>query len=518
MLNKIYIIFFAFILSIDAKDFTVASYNVENLFDLKYDGTEYDDYKPYSKYWDKSSYKNKLKNISQVINDLNADILTLQEVESKEAFTTLLKYVPQYKYHFFLKNKTSSVGVAIASIYPISKNERIIVDKNDLYSRDILKSTIIIENKPLIVYNNHWRSKRAKESQRIIYATSLKSDLDNLDKDTDYIITGDLNSNYNEYQTFKYDKKLNNTYGITGINQILNTTIEQNFVIKNKIFEYNKKVHYNLWLEIDKKNRFSSKFRGENNTPDNLLISNSLFDNQNISYIDNSFKVFKTNYLYKKNKIIRWNRYKKSGYSDHLPIIAKFSTKLQKYNFKYLLNNNVNRFNNSISSLYDIQQTDNYKLHNVTVIYKSDKIAIIKKENDRAIMIYKPHKNLKVSYGYDIVVTSIDEYNGLKEIKNISYIKKISKNSNYKRLYKDARSIDIFDLKYQNEVVKNLRGTYKKGYLYYRHNSKDMKVRLYFSGKLKRPQDGKIVTITQGHLGIYKSKIQIILYSKNDFN
>jgi len=247
----LYIFIFVFSFYLDARDFKVASYNVENLFDLKLDGTEYKEYKPNTKTWNKQSFLKKIDNIAQVINDLNADIIGLQEVESKEALNTLLKKTPQYKYHTFIKKQTSSIGVALLSIYPIKNIQKIDVDKYDNYGRYILKGTLAIENKNLIVYVNHWRSKKAPESKRIIYAMRLKKEIDSLDQNEDYIILGDLNSNYNEYQTFKYDKNLNDTFGITGINQILNTTENENFIQLRDMITSKKKIHYNLWLELN---------------------------------------------------------------------------------------------------------------------------------------------------------------------------------------------------------------------------------------------------------------------------
>ncbi len=507
---------FLFLFSLYAKDFKVASYNVENLFDLHYDGTEYKEYIPNTKTWDKRSFHNKIKNISQTINHLNADIVALQEIESKLALDKLLQSLSKYKYSKFIKNKTSSVGLAILSRYPIKRFKRVIIDKNDKYSRDILRVTITIENKDLMLYVNHWRSKRAEESKRIPYAIALKRDIDTLDKNTDYIILGDLNSNYDEYQSFKYNKKLNDTYGITGINQVLNTTIRANFVLKNKIANYDELVHYNLWLDLDIKNRFSSRYRGENDTPDNIIISEGLFDNKNISYVDKSFKVFKPAYLYK-NKINRWNMYRKNGYSDHLPIYAMFSTNIQKYDFAYISKDKTEK-NNTIKSLYNLQNVTNYPINNIIVIYKNKNIAIVKNEKGRSIMIYKPSNNLKLGYKYNIIVDEIDLYNGLKEIKKFSSKKELSYYEKYKNLYLDGRQIDLFDLKYQNEIIKNLRGKYKKGYLYFKNSNKKGKIKLYFYSKLKRPKDGDIITITSGHLGIYKSKVQIILYKESDFN
>ena len=526
-MKHLFLYLFLLQVTLNALDFKVASYNVENLFDLKYQGTEYKEYipcseaKPHSqntKCWNKKAYNKKFNNITKVINDLDSDIIALQEIESQIALKELIKNTPQYKYHKFLKSKSSSVGVALLSKYPIVKSSSIIVDKNDLYARDILKATVSIKNKLFIIYVNHWRSKRAKESHRVIYATALKNDIDKLDSSIDYIILGDLNSNYNEYQTFKYDKRLNNTYGITGINQILNTTIKGNFISKSDLLTYKKKVHYNLWLEINEKNRFSSMFKRGYDTPDHIIISPALIDNKNISYIYNSFKVFKPHYLYNNNKIQRWNRYKYSGYSDHLPIYASFSTSNQS---PQLFKNRIdsNSVEKTISSLYKIEQINkSIDLKNVVLIYKTNKIAVIKQLNNRAIMIYKPHNSLKLGYRYNITINEIDQFNGLKEITKISDIKKISSYKNYKNLYLNAIDIDLFSKKYQNEIVKNLKGTYKKGYLYFRDNVSLKRIKLYFDKKIKRPDNGKNITINSGHLGIYKSQIQIKLYRQSDFD
>ncbi|MCK5294933.1 MAG: endonuclease/exonuclease/phosphatase family protein [Arcobacteraceae bacterium] len=506
----------SFTLTLFSVEFKVASYNVENLFDLKYDGTEYKEFIPNTKYWNKKIYSKKLHNISKTIKHLNTDIIALQEIESQTAFDDLNKKLPSFRYSAFLKKMTSSIGVGIFSKYPIIDQKRIIVNKKDNYARDILKVTINIENKPVIIYINHWRSKRAKESYRIIYATALKNSIDKLHKDTDYLIVGDLNSNYDEYLTFKYDKKLNNTYDITGINQVLNTTLKGNFITKNNIQQSYKKVHYNLWLELKEKDRFSSKFRNNNNTPDHIIVSRGLFDNKNISYMDKSFKVFKPLYLYKNNKIKRWNNHKQTGYSDHLPIYASFTTST-KYvkKIKEIKPKNIN----SISHLYTIDTLNkNILLKDVIVIYKDNKISIIKEKNGRAILIYGNSNRLYLGCLYDIEVEQIDKYFGLKEIKSIANItNKKNLNIDIKKLYLDAKKIDIFDLKYQNEILKNLKGKYKKGYLHLNNKTKNHKIKLYFKKGIMKPNENSIITINQGHLNQYKSQIQIVIYKNSDF-
>lgn len=492
-------------------EFKVASYNVENFFDLHYNKTEYKEFKPYSKTWNKISFNNKLKNISKTIKDLDADILALQEIESKTVLKAIIRNNPQYKYSIFYKNKSSAIGLALISKYKIISSSTVLVDKYNKFSRDILKVKLLIQNKPLIIYVNHWRSKRAAESKRIKYALALKNDLEK-ESDKDYIILGDLNSNYNEYQSFKYDKKLNDTSGITGINQILNTTINKNFVHKSEILNFDEIVHFNTWLELQKNKRFSSKFRNYNNTPDNILLSSNLFDNHNISYVNNSFQVFTPKYLFKNKKIFRWNNKKNVGFSDHLPIYAYFSTKQQNFQFNNTKKTTLTK--NIISYLYDIEHISNYRLKNVTVLYKSQNIAVIKQTvDDKAIMIYKPSMALKVGYDYDLTVMALDEFNGLKEIKKISNVQENFKNKDFKKLHLDGDKIDLHNEYFLNNIVYNIQGIYKKRHLHF--NNK--KIRLYFKKGIKKPEDGDKISISSGHLSIYKSSMQIVLHREKDF-
>jgi predicted extracellular nuclease len=68
----------------------IATYNVENLFDLEKKGYKYKEYKPYTKsLWNKKNYKTKLNNIAKIIKDIDADIIALQEIHSLQALKDL---------------------------------------------------------------------------------------------------------------------------------------------------------------------------------------------------------------------------------------------------------------------------------------------------------------------------------------------------------------------------------------------------------------------------------------------
>jgi endonuclease/exonuclease/phosphatase family metal-dependent hydrolase len=508
-MKKLFFIFL-FICNLFANEFKVASYNVENLFDLQYDGSEYKEYKPYTKYWNNHSFIVKFNNTLKVIKSLNADIIALQEIENKNIFTKLVNKL-NYPYHYFAKKPKSAIGIGIMSKFPIINKEIIDTNKYDPYSRFILKTTHKINNKKFYVYSNHWPSKRGSESKRVAYALKLKKVLDKHDVLDDYIVVGDLNSNYNEFTTFKYDKKLNDTHDITGINQVLNTTLNGNFIEKKNILSFNENVHFNPWLELNTYNRFSSIYRGKNNTPDHIILSSSLFDNKNISYIPNSFSVYKEKYLFRNNKLYRWNHKKAKGYSDHLPIFATFTTKkINKFNISTKPKTSFSK----VSELYTIDTLNKpVTFNNLILLYKHKKHAILKQLNDRAILYYGDTQELKYDKVYSIKINKLDNYFGAKEIKGISIISQKNLQDTYKNNFIDTQNADLFNLDNQNEIISNLSGTFKKKYLYYENK----RIRVYFKKGVKKPKNNTKITISRGHISQYKSKIQIIIYSNNDF-
>ncbi|MDD2697555.1 MAG: endonuclease/exonuclease/phosphatase family protein [Arcobacteraceae bacterium] len=521
-MSKYFLFIFLFCIKLFALEFTVASYNPENFFDLQKDGTEYKEYIPNFSNWDKKAFTTKLNNTAKVINQLDADIIVLEEIENKNALLSLIK---KLKYHYFAfdKKPKSAIGIAVLSKYPILYKEIIDADSKSSFERNILKATIQIENKKFIVYANHWRSKKATESKRIKYALALQNYLKLKGFRDDYVIVGDLNSNYDEFITFKYDKTLNDTAGITGINQVLNTIIDGNFVAKENILSYNDMVHYNPWLELETKNRFSLQFRGENGTPDNIILSKNLFDNKGFSYIQNSFTVFKPDFLFtKRGTIKRWDSKKKDGFSDHLPIIAKFSTNNQSSIKVPSQKMKVAQKSPNILKIKDLYETitlnESITFHNLLVTYKSDKFSVLKGENnDRSIQYYNKENRLELGYFYDVKVSEIDDYFGNKEIRKLEVLKKKNKVSNIHSFYINGLSIDLEDPKYQNEIITNLKGIYKKGYLYYENKKGKQKIKLYFKKEMEKPKDGLFLVLQSGILATYKSKIQILINNEDDY-
>lgn len=336
-MRKILLLLIPFMLF--AFEFKVANYNVENLFDLKRDGNEYKEYIPNNRYgWDMKAYRVKLNNISQVLKDLNADIVALEEIENRNALKDLKAVLKikgvNYPYFAIADSKNSTVKPALLSKFPIIKKREIVVGHSKGL-RNILEVHLDIDGKELIVFVNHWKAKSSPESSRIKYAKALRKRIDKLRADQDFIIVGDFNENYNEYETIKRHRRLNDTHGVTAINHILGTILPDGKPVTEDIVKKinSTKYLYNLWYELPKKWRWSHIFKREKGAIDNMILPHAMFDNKSISYVDNSFDRFRRDYFFKRGRIFRWQmanrgkgRHLDRGYSDHLPIYAIFST------------------------------------------------------------------------------------------------------------------------------------------------------------------------------------------------
>ncbi|RUM69738.1 MAG: hypothetical protein DSZ07_04095 [Sulfurovum sp.] len=416
MLYSILKILFFFPVFLFSFDFKVASYNVENLFDMQYSGHEYQEYIPHKHGWNQKNFSKKLLNVSEVICEVNADIIGLQEVENQNVLDKLQKSLHgvgcSYKYSAISHKKYSAIQVALLSKFPIKSKKEINVNRGFRY-RNILEVKYIFNGTPLYIYVNHWTSKHSKESRRIRSARELKKRLLSLPKESEYILLGDFNSDYNEYQHM--EKKHNDTFGKTGINHILKTINSDEHFIRPSFFKKNAFEHYNLWLELANYKRWSHNFYGNKQGLDAIILPFTLFDGKGIDYIANSFYVLKKDYLFhKKGYIFRWEykhkHHQGRGYSDHLPIVASFSTKP----FKKLKKSTVR---GSIKSLHGKKTLFPMRLNGIKVISKEkNKVLVQEVHSKQTIFIYGVKESMLLGNSYDIVVYQRKLYKGNYEI------------------------------------------------------------------------------------------------------
>lgn len=513
------------------KDFSVMTWNVENFFDLNSNGTEYPEFIPNFKGWTKEAYETKLNNISEVIKDANPDILALQEVENEDALEALKTKLGTYDYSAITHKKNSAVQIALLSRFPIKQVEEI----GDGV-RPILKSTLDINGTDFVIYTNHWRAKPSPESKRVESAEDLKLDIAKIQDKTPYILVGDFNENYNE--CFNFDAKLNDTNGVIGLAHIIETAKskpnnECKLAAKADILiQSEPKLHYDAWLELNPSERWSEVFGKEYGTLDHIILSKNLFSDKGISYQDESFKVFKPSYMLKKGRPYRWNTANKTGeinegYSDHLPLIAKFSKSpfvpngnkvapLQKTENNTTAKTNQNGAKKiSINDIYKADELrGDFLLTNAVVIYKAENMAVIKEPKSRAIEVYNAPNEWSVGNSVDIRFSEAKKWHGKTEISKI-FDFNIGKKQDIQNMYLTAKDANLSDPKYENEIISGFEGLISRGKFYYGDNEQ---IKIYFKNKDIKPKGMTKIKINHAQISNYENEPQIIIRQNSDFS
>jgi endonuclease/exonuclease/phosphatase family metal-dependent hydrolase len=319
----------------------IGFYNVENLFDLFYNGNEYPEYRPGALGWNKQTQEIKLNNIASVIAAMSVDLVGLCEVENltalKDLQKTLKKQGVAYPYSAIADGRSGTAPCLLSKL-PISRFNRI-AGNGDLRNatRNILEADVGFCGRPLKIFVNHWPSKQHPESQRVAMAGALIERIRALPAGTEYVIIGDFNSDYDQWDKLRTEK-LDDTKGRVGINHVLGTIHGDPGRFESYVSEYdlcngkNRGMHFDPWLEVPERNRWSLQYRGSHQTLDHVLLPATLFDTIGISYCDRSFEPFTwKGKLLRDGVPFRWQMkgYGKrrfhagEGYADHLPVRAR---------------------------------------------------------------------------------------------------------------------------------------------------------------------------------------------------
>ncbi len=375
-----------------AKQFSIASFNVENLFDTKKSGYEYHEYVPNSKSgWNEKMLRIKIKNIARIIKDINADIISLQEVENKEVLKRLNLALGEKKYPYIYSSfKNRGLDIVLLSRYPIKEHNSYTILKR---FRPIHKVVVNIEGLHVNIFMNHWPSYKHPVKTRIKFAKKLKS---LYEKEKNYILLGDFNSPLNK------NKKGWGT--------------EVELVSKD---------NQNLWFDTPYNDRYSYKFYKIRNAIDHIIVSKSMYRR----YIEGSFNVNRFDYAIDKyGNANRWKISDKGkgkhlgyGYSDHFAISAIFTTKKLKKTFpKEIELKNLLKHNGRV----------NYLIKDVMVINKNKYGVLIEDKRRDKIFIYRPDCSFEVGEIYSLHVKQVTKYKGKKEIVLLDFNSCLDKISN----------------------------------------------------------------------------------------
>lgn len=355
------------------QDYSLVTYNVENLFDA--DGlAEYSDYLPTNRegapQYTPAHVLTKIKHVVQVMqayeNGLGPDILTLVELESDfspndHGFVDPADFLGQYAYTTIDRMLGEEFNTDVAKLpsewlllkafqdagvgpYELEVGEPPLgddgkpssVQKNVVYSkfpilsertklheteraRPILEVWIDIEGIDLAVFVNHWKSgagSASMEEIRVQNAQVLAKRIQELASEMqtyDIVLAGDFNSDYNQ--------KTRYSFSTTGLQDVLDVKGDEALMLETA--RQGTLDWYNLWYEWPLEKRGSDIYRGYWGTLMQIIVSNTLYDNQGLSYVDQSFRVddFGFNTYSGSGTPKRWSFYGQgTGYSDHLPL------------------------------------------------------------------------------------------------------------------------------------------------------------------------------------------------------
>ena len=346
-----------------SKNISVASYNVENLWDGVASNTDdnwqnflesleekknmflpktiqYDDYsQARSNWYDPSILKSKVVNFIEVLRLSGyPTIVGLQELESSgnhslvfdlpfDGHRSLRDRLKELGYHYILlgkqeKQNPTSVTTAFISKIPMQAQQSVLVNQGKFSAsdRDVQVVKVKIHAQDLLIFNVHLKSKSGGgERHRLATAQLIKERIKKEKKLHPYveiILLGDFNASYEE--------KPMKALGSTGDETLMTQEATNQF--------------YNLWYELEKEQRWESVFNGVKGRLSHILISDTLYNKQGLQYLEESFHVVGhhksqkalinsqgTPYRWQIQK--HWNRKVKHigrGYSDHLPIVAHF--------------------------------------------------------------------------------------------------------------------------------------------------------------------------------------------------
>ena len=300
--------------------YTIAFYNLENLFDINDDQkTLDDDFTPDGKKkWNAKRYLRKLKKLSSVISQIgfkesghSPAIIGLAEVENKKVLEDLLNTsdLQNLGYGIVHFNSSDERGIDVALLYKRSVFEFLNADPVTLlltneegerdYTRDVLVVKGKLKGEQIHILVNHWPSRRngagETEDKRINAAHLNLQIVANIKKETpnaSIIIMGDYNDNPTS------------------------TSVKQHLVTSE---------FYNPYESIYDKGKGTSTYNREWHLFDQIIMSRNFLKEANF--------VFKEAHIFDEHFLKEWKgkrkgnpfrtyigKWHQGGFSDHFPV------------------------------------------------------------------------------------------------------------------------------------------------------------------------------------------------------
>ncbi|TVQ24074.1 MAG: endonuclease/exonuclease/phosphatase family protein [Spirochaetaceae bacterium] len=312
--------------------FVVASWNVENLFDAVSDGTEFEGFDPARGGWNERLYHAKLTNTVRVIDELSSEgpaVLALQEIENRRVLSDLWDQLVghRFRYGFMIDETGGPFHNAVLSRYEIA-DARVHALSMPWAApgRLILELDIVLNRElTLVLFVNHWHSRRAgavetEPSRRLAAAlVARRVTARSGEVGTGILVVGDLNANHDDYA------RASGSYqtALMPVSRIHAYDGRSALFLSGDPAEVHHPdgvVLYSPWK--NGAGPGSYVFREEWNTIDHMLFgagfgADGMLELEEFRVLAEAFM------LTASGAPRRWRSDRASGYSDHLPLVAR---------------------------------------------------------------------------------------------------------------------------------------------------------------------------------------------------
>ena len=307
--------------------FTVAFYNLENLFDTKNDpGKLDDDFTPDGKKkWTRKRYKKKIHQLAKTISKLGKKttgygpvLVGIAEVENKHVIEDLLKARPLNKdtYSYVHFESPDERGIDTALLYNREYFKPLFTKAVELHitntngdrdtTRDILYVHGRLNDEDVHLFVNHWPSRRDGEDitayKRMKAAETILSFMSEIESDTadpNYIVMGDFNDG-------------------PDAESIRHLVSSKNL--------------YNPMTKLASPERGSANYRRTWSLFDQIIVSHSFFNYEKGTHSFTHANIFDDYFLTEWKGKYRGNPFRtyvgkkyKGGYSDHFPVFIQLT-------------------------------------------------------------------------------------------------------------------------------------------------------------------------------------------------
>ena len=304
--------------------YSVAFYNLENLFDTIHDAGKNDyDFLPDGSYkWNSKKYEAKLANMARVLSSLSRDkvpqgpaFIGVAEVENNRVLDDLLKQPSLSAYKYIHYEGPDKRGIDCALLYDpqqfeVTRSKLVLSEPYQGDTVHLTRGFLIVDGRMagerVCVIVNHWPSRGAESPVRVHAARQVKALADSLrrtDRKLKLIVMGDMN-----------DDPMDESLRALGARKWRKEVAKDEF--------------YNPWWEVlEDEETGTLLYRGKWNLFDQIVLSKPLLKKRRgLRYAGH--EVFSPDYLFQKDG--RYEGYPLrthggrtwlNGYSDHLPTI-----------------------------------------------------------------------------------------------------------------------------------------------------------------------------------------------------